>query len=48
MWKENVVLNNNVDMQIVFKKDIFSVAPGTETRSPGTLVFWALKIAWKF
>lgn len=28
-------------------KDIFSVAPGTEIRSPGTLVLWALKIAWK-
>lgn len=26
-------------------KDIFSVAPGTEMRSPGTLVFCALKIA---
>lgn len=29
------------------KKDIFSVAPGTEMRSPGTLVFCALKIAWE-
>lgn len=26
-------------------KDIFSVAPGTVIRSPGTLVFCALKIA---
>ena len=29
------------------EKDIFSVAPGTEMRSPGTLVFCALKIACK-
>lgn len=29
------------------RKDIFSVAPATEMRSPGTLVFCALKIAWK-
>lgn len=28
-------------------KDIFSVAPGTDITSPGTLVFCALKIAWK-
>ena len=27
-------------------KDIFSVAPGTAMRSPGTLVFWELRIAW--
>lgn len=31
--------------KIIQKKDIFSVAPGTEMRSPGTLVFCALKIA---
>lgn len=28
-------------------KDIFSVAPGTKMRSPGTLVFCAVKIACK-
>lgn len=36
--------DNHFTVQI---KDIFSVAPGTVIRSPGTLVFWALKIACK-